>query len=456
MNVKACCSLLACVLLLAAALSAQGPGPSAASASAHDRIAAAVNAIRLIDVHEHLSAEAERLKREYSLFSLNHYVMSDMWADGLDRPLAEQTFGKPGVPLEKQWELFAPYWANVRTTAYGRSLLRAVRDLYGVADISAATYLDISRKIREANRPGWQEHVLREKAGIDVAITDIGPTGAAMDPRLYRAVLRLDYFLVAPRGVVVAEKEHRTPITTLAEWEAALRKAVARAREKKFVGIKAAVAYERSLDFPAVERAEAESLFKAALERKDKPGPVDWTKDKPLQDYMFGKMAEACAEQGLPLQVHTGFFFDTWRDVRQANPSLLVPFIVRHRNTRFVLMHGGYPYGTELLAMAKNLPNVAIDMSWTYIISPSFASRFLNEAIETVPSDKVLGFGGDYQIAEGSYAHAMLCREVVARVLADKVAAGYWTEAEAVGYARALLRENAVRVFGLTEHAAAK
>jgi len=103
----------------------------------------------------------------------------------------------------------------------------------------------------------------------------------------------------------------------------------------------------------------------------------------------------------------------------------------------------------KLLAMAKNLPNVTIDMSWTYVISPSFASRFLNEAIETVPADKILAFGGDYQVPEGAYAHAMLCREVVARVLADKVTAGYWTEEEALRFARAALRENSIRVFRL-------
>ena len=88
-------------------------------------------------------------------------------------------------------------------------------------------------------------------------------------------------------------------------------------------------------------------------------------------------------------------------------------------------------------------------MCWAYIISPAYAGRFLDEAIETVPADKILGFGGDYQVAEGSYGHAVLCREVVSKVLADKVAAGYWSEEEALRFARAILRENAIRVFKL-------
>ena len=441
MKVSTYGSLVACVVLAASGLSAQ-------SSTVSDRISAAVRAIRLVDIHEHLSAEAERLKIEPSLFNLLHYVSSDMWADGMDRQEGARTLGKASVPLSTQWELIAPYWANVRTTAYGRSLLRAVRDLYGIDDISESTYGEISRKIREANRPGWYRHVLKERAGIDVSISDIGRTGAALDPELFRAVLRLDHFLLVPQGPANVAKEQGATIGSLADWESALERAFVSAREKGFVGIKSGVAYERPLDFAAVDRAEADALFNQA-KSLEAAGPANWSRHTALQDYMFGRIADLCARHDLPLQIHTGFFFDTWRNVTQTNPSLLVPFIARHKTTRFVLMHAGYPYGSELLAMAKNLPNVTIDMSWAYIISPTFARRFLDEAIETVPADKILGFGGDYEVPEGAYAHAMLCREVVAKVLADKVSAGYWSEEEALGFARAILRENAIRTFRL-------
>lgn len=434
--------LVACVVLAASGLSAQ-------STTVSDRISAAVRDIRLIDVHEHLSAESERLKIEPSLFNLLHYVSSDMWADGMDRQEGNRTLGRASVPLSTQWELVAPYWANVRTTAYGRSLLRAVRDLYGIDDISESTYEEISRKIREANRPGWYRHVLKDRAGIEVSISDIGRTGAALDPDLFRAVLRLDHFLLVPQGPASVAREQGAAIESLADWETALERAFVSAREKGFVGIKSAVAYERPLEFAAVDRAAAEAIFNQAKTLAAAPGPADWTRHRALQDYMFGRIADLCARHDLPLQIHTGFFFDTWRDVRQASPALLVPFIARHKTTRFVLMHAGYPYGSELLAMAKNLPNVTIDMSWAYIISPTFAHRFLNEAIETVPADKILAFGGDYEVPEGAYAHAMLCREVVAKVLTDKVNEGYWSEAEALRFARAILRENAIRTFRL-------
>jgi len=245
------------------------------------------------------------------------------------------------------------------------------------------------------------------------------------------------------------QKTWGVEIRTLADWEKALDQAFQKALEWGYVGVKSGVAYNRTLCFEEVERSDAEAVFDRLLSNKDLANSLDWREKKALSDYMFARIAEACARYDLPFQIHTGFFYDTWRDVSQADPTNLAAFIIRHKDTRFVLMHCGYPYGGELLAMAKNLPNVTIDMCWIYIISPSFAARFLNEAIETVPRDKLLAFGGDYLMPEGTYGHAMLCREIVSKVLADKVLAGYWSEEEALAYAHAVLRDNPIRVFKL-------
>jgi len=417
------------------------------------RIAEGVAAIGLVDTHEHLVPEEDLLKRDMSLFSHLHYVISDMWADGLDRQRAAKLLGDPSVAPEKKWELIAPYWENVRTTAYGRALLRWARDLYGIDSVSVSTYRELSRRIKEANRPGVYRDILKGKAGIDLVISDgwQWPSAAArrLDKLLFRAVTRLDLFLFPWDSFDQVEKAAGFKVRKFSDWEKALELALDQAVEWGFVGIKCAIAYNRTLDFEPAERGEAEAIFNRLLRIRGKLDYSRWPGIKPLQDYVFHLIAEGCAERGLPLQVHTGLFYDTWRDIRQSNPANLIPFIIRHRNTRFVLMHCGYPYGNELLAMAKNLLNVSLDMCWGYVISPAYSARFLDEAIETVPADKVMAFGGDYSMPEGSYAHAVFCREVVSRVLADKVLDGYWSEAEALDYARKILRENAAKTFKL-------
>ena len=68
-----------------------------------------------------------------------------------------------------------------------------------------------------------------------------------------------------------------------------------------------------------------------------------------------------------------------------------------------------------------------------------------------VPANKILGFGGDHTVAEGSYAHSRMARAAVTRVLTEKVTEGYLAEQEAVSLAWRILRENARDLFGLGE-----
>jgi hypothetical protein len=68
--------------------------------------------------------------------------------------------------------------------------------------------------------------------------------------------------------------------------------------------------------------------------------------------------------------------------------------------------------------------------------------------LETVPANKIFGYGGDYRYPELSYAHAKMARQNIARVMAEKVADGFFNETEAVGIARMMLHDNPHRMFG--------
>ena len=63
---------------------------------------------------------------------------------------------------------------------------------------------------------------------------------------------------------------------------------------------------------------------------------------------------------------------------------------------QFDLFHMSDPCQGEAAAIAKVFPNVHIDLCWAHIISPSAARRALHEMLDTVPSNKIFGYGGDY------------------------------------------------------------
>ena len=74
----------------------------------------------------------------------------------------------------------------------------------------------------------------------------------------------------------------------------------------------------------------------------------------------------------------------------------------------------------------------------------------LNEWIDLIPVNKIIGFGGDYQIpVEKIYGHLVMAREDIARVLARRVVKGLMTKKEAFDMAQMWLYDNPKGLYGL-------
>lgn len=102
----------------------------------------------------------------------------------------------------------------------------------------------------------------------------------------------------------------------------------------------------------------------------------------------------------------------------------------------------------EAAAIAKVFPNVYVELCWAHVISPSASRRALHELLDTVPSNKIFGCGGDYRYPELSYTHATIARRNISRVLAEKVSEGSCSEEEALELGRKLQHDNPDALFG--------
>ena len=116
----------------------------------------------------------------------------------------------------------------------------------------------------------------------------------------------------------------------------------------------------------------------------------------------------------------------------------------------FDIFHIGYPYQHVLSALAKNFPNVYIDMCWAHIISPAACVNALIEWIDSVPYNKITAFGGDYLLVDAVYGHQYLARINVSKSLAHKVEEGIFSTDEAKNIAKSLFYDNPKRIFKLT------
>ena len=227
---------------------------------------------------------------------------------------------------------------------------------------------------------------------------------------------------------------------------AALDKSFATDLSEKIVGVKTGLAYSRILHYENVERKIAEEVFNKLMnENVD----FDFANVKPLQDFMMHRVIQNAKTKNLPVIIHTGLQTGSGNIIENSKPTHLVNLFQLYPEVRFVLYHGSYPYGGELAAIAKNFRNVYIDLCWLYIISPSYAERYLHEWLETVPVSKIMGFGGDFRNIENTYGHLYFAKQIISKVLIDKVANGYFSESEAKKIANMILYENARNFYNL-------
>lgn len=373
-----------------------------------------------------------------------------------------------GYDLDKKWKIFYSYWKKIYNTGYVKLFLKALNILYGANEVSENNYADLSRKVTAAysGEEGelWYGRVL-QKAGIEKGILDIG--ASRVDGRFFYSAYRFenrrapeyDHFItVRTRDQLESiEAYYDRDIHTFDDFLDLYEEAFAKRVGEGIVAVKLLIAYFRTLDIACVTRNEAEKVFNTLFTRyKPKPdfiqhqleGP-SWEDSKQLQDFMLHRTLQLASKHNLAVQIHAGFQLGNRNVISFADPKLLNQLFIRYKRVMFVIMHTAIPYSYDLACMARNFSNVMIDFSWANTLSPSMTIRFMSEMLEFLPAHKILGYGSDNAVVEGALGEAVFAREMVARVLAEKVRSGYFQLEEAVDLGEMILRRNAVDCFRL-------
>jgi len=266
-----------------------------------------VSRIWVVDTHEHLQDEASRVKAKVdplSLFFL-HYSSTDLVSAGMS-PDELRRIRDPNTPLEERWRILKPYWELVKNTGYGRALLIAMKDLYGIDDLRDDTVKALADKMREANRPGVYSWILKDKGRIEVSIWDVGRwRPEEVDRKFFAPVIRFDDFIMARSRAEIARLERRigARIHSLSDVVKGLEKLVETVKEH-VVGIKTGVAYGRVLRFEKVTFGEAEEAFNKMFRHMGEG--ISKEEAKPYQDFILHKILQLAGKHSLPVQIHTG------------------------------------------------------------------------------------------------------------------------------------------------------
>ena len=437
------------------ALAASQAASSAAPEFQSDLLEA-IDEIPLVNTHEHIIPEEERTSSRIDFFTLaGHYVINDVISAGLSgNDLA--VVRNPDAPAEQRWRAFEPHWQSARMTGYGQALRIAIQDIYGVDQISGATLPEINRRIEAANQPGLYEEILIRRSNIAYSVLDDYWNAAPVrpDPRFFVCARKFDRF-VAPQSVSdIRNLEELTDvsITGLAGLKRAMETSFQQSLDIGMVAVKSTLAYNREIHYAEVADRNAETSLQSLLAESRTP-PAGFRSRverpyRPLEDHMFHHLIGLAAAHGVPVQIHTGLHAGNGNFIENSKPTHLTNLFFLFPQVQFDLFHMSYPYQGEAAAIAKVFPNVYIDLCWAHIISPSAARRALHEMLDTVPSNKIFGYGGDYRYPELSYAHAKMARRNIAQVLAEKVSEGSCSGEEALELGRKLLHDNPDALFG--------
>jgi len=334
----------------------------------------------------------------------------------------------------------------VTTTVFYRRMVRDLAELLGCG----AT----EEEVLAARRALGPERALARlwaDAGIETALVDTGFPGpgrrtvAAADvTRLtgvgVRPILRLEPLMA---DLILAHP-------TLEAAAAALRAVVAGARDQGYVGLKSVAAYRTGLDIQEPARATAVAAYSRLRTDGQTQGSLRLA-DKAVLDALLLEALREAARQGLPIQFHTGYG-DTDADLRLANP-LHLRWLLEQADLRdlpIVLLHEAYPFTREAAVLASLYGNVYLDLSYGIpFLGAAEMAACTRAALAVAPGSRLVYSSDGAILPEIHWASAKWGRRLIGAVLDNQVASGEIDAAQAAQTARAVLRDNAIRLYGL-------
>jgi predicted TIM-barrel fold metal-dependent hydrolase len=421
----------------------------------------------VINTHSHHLPEAEFAPYDLDILLRNSYVN---WC---------------GVSFDSTPESRSHFLERVRYQAYFVWLQKSLQELYAFSEpLSATNWERISTQIQQAHQEaGRQMSLLTGPCAYHKIVQDAywDPGSDNGNPGLFTPSFRINAFHFG-YGPWTTDQDGNSPytlyprpfITDLDEYLDWVRQKIIEKKAQGCVALKLPIAYDRGLDFTEVPYNQAQAAFGRLVTAYSKvlhqpqyteqsnsgssivsnvplqpstelpPVPGVAREDiKTFQDFLFFQICHNAAEINLPVQIHTGM-----GQGRRTNAMWLQEVIQKNPQTRFVLLHGSYPWVEDIPALVRLYPNVFADLCWLPLSSTRAGKFLLHELIENATSDKVM-WGCDTWTAEESYGALLSLRFVLSSVLAEKVSDGYITAQDANQIINNIMYRNAADFFCL-------
>ena len=218
-----------------------------------------------------------------------------------------------------------------------------------------------------------------------------------------------------------------------------------RVDDQGLIGLKSIIAYKTGLEVKVLSKAKFREQYYLYLS-----DPKNRAYEKSFRDYCFCKGCEVAAELDIPLQIHTALGDSPDLNLYKCNPALLYEPINAYPDTKFVLIHAGYPYCEELGYMMSSYENVYGDVSSMVPYASVAGETKIRAIMELAPMNKLM-FGTDSgSCPEQFWFGATLFRIYFRQTLQDMVDKDYISCSFAMETAENVMYKNLLRLYKLS------
>jgi len=425
--------------------------------STYNRLMDYANTIKVVNTHEHQRVPAELEFEKFNFWTLlsKAYLNADLISSG-GKYLSPEVINNKS--LDELWNENAAFLNYTFTTSYYQHFLEGITKCYGYEELELTkeNVETLSKEISEKykNYESWFDECF-VKFNFETMFLDQywAPHNSDIDKKYFSFVLQTNLLtsnITSAKSIYNATNEEVLSlreisgvesIESLKDYLCFAESLLKDAKENGAVALKNSQAYWRSISYENVSEHRANNLFEKAPE-------ITNPEKKELQDFMFHWILNKAAEYNLPVQIHTGYLAGNGNQLDNGKPIKLNNLFLQHRDTKFDLFHGGFPWTGEFVAFGKMFPNVYLNLVWLPQISKERAVVTFNEMLDCVPYNKIL-WGGDCHFIEETVGSLEFGKQVVCEVLANRIETGEINEKTAKEIINAVFRENAIKLFDL-------
>lgn len=406
-----------------------------------------LRSVPVIDSHTHIMPEHRQAKDMLAAYT-GQYLGHDLITAGMPKA-AFAMLSNTEIPYQKRFLMLEPWLQKIKHTAYYRCMDKSIRSVLGVGGLTAETLTDAVIAFEKRPSPGFYD-LLFNQCKIESVLIDHTGFDWEYDGSLYVQAYNTIHLFAPYNEKLLESIETLSGVrirgfdSYLAACEALIRAKVSKQGVRV---LKFPIAYMRDLSFPQSGYSQAETefnkVFSNRIQYRDGISSTYSFDSCPLfQNYLMHRLMGVAENLNLTCQFHTGFLAGHHNYLPNSRPTQLIPLIYQYPGVRFDLFHMAYPYQSELGVMAKNFPNVFVNLCWAHIISPAAVCSALYEWLDILPANKIIGFGSDLRAVDLIAGSLEMARENTARVLSRRIEDGLMSLCEAEALAHTLLYDN--------------